>query len=111
MRLIGRKETVRKGNQPAVANVSVPVSSDTRPLAPGETVYLLTEVRDGLRIHEIGTRAHVLEDHGSVVVLHLFGSEAEIVTCPSDRVARAVEREVRGRVPRATGGWLRPTIA
>jgi len=87
------------------------VSSDTRPLAPGETVYLLTEVRDGLRIHEIGTRAHVLEDHGSVVVLHLFGSEAEVVTCPSDRVARAVAREVRGRVPRATGGWLRPTIA
>ncbi len=87
------------------------MSSDTRPLAPGETVYLLTEVRDGLRIHEIGTRAHVLEDHGSVVVLHLFGSAAAVVPCPSDRVARAVERVVRGRVPRATGGWLRPTIA
>jgi hypothetical protein len=87
------------------------VSSDTRPLAPGETVYLLTEVRDGLRIHEIGTRAHVRVDLGSVGVLQLCGSEAEVVTCPSDRVARAVEREVRGRVPRATGGWLRPTIA
>ncbi len=87
------------------------MSRDSRPLAPGETVYLLTEVRDGERIHEIGTHARVLEDHGTVVVLHLFGSEAEIVTCPSDRVARAVEREVRGRAPRAAGGWLRPTPA
>ena len=87
------------------------MSRDARPLAPGETVYLLTEVRDGERIHEIGTHARVLEDHGTVVVLHLFGSEAEIVTCPRDRVARAVEREVRGRVPRASGGWLRPTTA
>ncbi len=110
-RVIGRKENVRKENHRPLANVSVLVSSDARPLATGETVYLLTEVRDGPRIHEIGTHARVLEDHGAVVVLHLFGSEAEVVTCPRDRVARAVEREVRGRVPRATGGWLRPTTA
>lgn len=74
-------------------------------------MYLLTEVRDGPRIHEIGTRAHVLEDHGAVVVLHLYGSEAEVVTCPSDRVERAVERDARTRPPRATGGWLRATAA
>jgi hypothetical protein len=87
------------------------VSTDARRLEPGETVYLLTEVRDGARIHEIGTRAHVLEDHGGFVVLHLYGSEAEVVTCPSDRVVRAAERDVRTRPPRATGGWLRPTAA
>ena len=76
-------------------------------LAPGETVYLLREVRAGSRIHEIGTRAHVLADHGQVVVLHLDGSDAEIVTCPTDQVARAVERT---RAPRAAGAWLRPSL-
>ena len=85
--------------------------STDAPFVPGETVTLLTEVPDGQRIHEIGTRAHVLEDHGALVVLHLFGSEAEVVTCPSDRVARAVERDVRTRAPRARAGWLRPTAA
>ena len=40
---------------------------------PGETVYLLREVRAGRQIHEIGTRAHVLDDHGAVIVLHLDG--------------------------------------
>jgi hypothetical protein len=84
------------------------VSSDTRPLAPGETVYLLTEVRDGLRIHEIGTRAHVLEDHGSVVVLHFLGAEAEIATCPSDHVAPAVPARARAQRPAAP---FRPAIA
>jgi hypothetical protein len=74
-------------------------------------VYLLTEVRDGTRIHEIGTRAHVLEDHGAVVVLHLFGSEAEVVTCPSDHVAPAVDRIVRARAPHVSRGRLRPAAA
>ena len=83
---------------------------DDERFAPGEAVYLLAEVRAGYQIHEIGTRAHVLEGHGAVVVLHLSGSEAEVVTCPSDHVAPAVDRDVRARVPRATGGWLRPTM-
>ena len=86
------------------------MSNDARRLAPGETVYLLTEVRDGMRIHEIGTGAHVLEDHGAVVVLHLFGSEAEVVTCPSDHVAPAVDRIVR-RTPHVSRGWLRRAAA
>ena len=68
---------------------------------PGETVCLLREVRSGRQIHEIGTRAHVLADHGVVVVLHLDGSDAEVLTCPTDHVARAVERCARTPVPRA----------
>jgi hypothetical protein len=80
------------------------------PFAPGEAVYLLTELRVGRQIHEIGTRAHVLADHGAVVVLHLDGADAEVVTCPSGHVARTVERTARTPVPRAPRGWLRPTM-
>ena len=69
--------------------------------APGETVYLLREVRAGRQIHEIGTRARVLADHGAVIVLHLDGSDAEVVTCPTDHVARTVERPARMPVRRA----------
>lgn len=69
--------------------------------APGEMVCLLREVRAGRQIHEIGTRAHVLADHGAVVVLHLDGSSAEVVTCPTDHVARTVDRRARTPVPRA----------
>ncbi len=69
--------------------------------APGEAVYLLGEVLAGTQIHEIGTRARVLADHGAVVVLHLDGASAEVVTCPSDHVARTVERLARAPVPRA----------
>jgi len=69
--------------------------------APGETVYLLREVRAGRQIHEIGTRAHVLADHGVVIVLHLDGSDAEVLTCPTDHVARADERAARTPVPQA----------
>ncbi len=69
--------------------------------APGETVYLLREVRAGRQIHEIGTRARVLADHGAVIVLHLDGSDAEVVTCPTDHVARTVERLARMPVRRA----------
>ena len=75
-----------------------------------ETVYLLNEVRAGRQIHEIGTRAHVLADHGPVVVLHLDGADAEVVTCPTGHVARAVERAVRTPVPRAARVWLRPSL-
>ena len=69
--------------------------------APGETVYLLREVHAGRQIHEIGKGARVLADHGTVIVLHLDGSSAEVVTCPTDHVARTVERRTRKPVPRA----------
>jgi hypothetical protein len=79
----------------------------------GEGVYLSREVRAGDRIHEIGTRAHVLADHGHVIVLHLDSADAEVVTCPTGYVARAVdrvvERVVRTPVPRAASSWLRPS--
>ena len=78
--------------------------------APGETVYLLTEVRAGRQIHEIGTRAHVLADHGAVTVLHLDGSDAEIVTCPTHHVARAIVHAARAPVPRVARARLRPSM-
>jgi hypothetical protein len=78
--------------------------------APGETVFLLREVRAGRQTHEIGTRAHVLADHGAAIVLHLDGSDAEVVTCPTDHVARAAERVARTPVPRAARAWLRPSL-
>jgi hypothetical protein len=49
-------------------------------------------VRTGRQIHEIGTGAHVLADHGAATVLHLAGSNAEVVTCPSAASERAWER-------------------
>jgi hypothetical protein len=78
--------------------------------AQGERVHLLREVRAGRQIHEIGTRARVLADHGAVLVLHFDGADAEVATCPKDHVARAVERVARAPVPRATGAWLRPSL-
>jgi hypothetical protein len=78
--------------------------------APGEKVYLLREVRAGRRIHELGTRAHVLADHGHVIVLHLDSSDAEVVTCPTGHVARAVDRVTRPPFPRAASPWLRPSV-
>ena len=80
------------------------------PYAPGERVYLMREVRVGRQIHEIGTRAHVLADHGPVIVLHHDGSDAEVVTCPTDHVARDVERVARTPVPRAARASLRPSM-
>ena len=77
---------------------------------PGETVYLLREVRTGRQIHEIGSRAHVLTDHGAVIVLHLDGSEAEVVTCPSDHVTRAAAKVARTSSPRAARAVLRPSM-
>jgi len=65
------------------------MDGDARRFVTGETVTLLTEIHAADRIHEIGARARVLEDHGAVVVLHFHGSEAEIVTCPSAHLASA----------------------
>ena len=78
--------------------------------AAGEPVYLLREVHGSRQIHEIGTRAHVLADHGAVIVLHLDGGDAEVVTCPADHVARAVERVARTPVPPAARLRLRPSM-
>jgi hypothetical protein len=82
--------------------------SDARRFVTGETVTLLAEIHAADRIHEIGTRARVLEDHGAVVVLHLHGAEAEIATCPSDHVAPAVP--ARERAPRPAASF-RPATA
>ena len=79
--------------------------------ATGETVYLVKEVRAGDQIHEIGTGAHVLDDHGNVIVLHLDGSSAEIVTCPTDHVARRVRRLAHTPTPKAARALPRPSIA
>jgi hypothetical protein len=76
--------------------------------ATGETVFLLREVRAGRQIHEIGTRAHVLADHGAAIVLHLDGSDAEIVSCSADDVARSIGRVARTPAPWAARAWLRP---
>ena len=86
------------------------MDEDGERFAAGEQVYLLREVHGTRQIHEIGTRAHVLADHGAVIVLHLDGGEAEIVTCPVDHVARAVERVARTPVPLAARVWLRPSL-
>lgn len=79
-------------------------------VATGEHVYLLREVQGSRQIHEIGTRAHVLAVRGAVVVLHLDGGDAAVVTCPADHVATAVERVARTPVPPATRAWLRPSL-
>jgi hypothetical protein len=84
------------------------MSSDAPRFVTGETVTLLTEIHAAERIHEIGTRARVLEDHGAVVVLHFHGAEAEIVTCPSDHVAPAMP--ARPRAPRPATAF-RPATA
>ena len=78
--------------------------------AAGERVYLSREVHGSREIHEIGTRAHVLADHGPVVVLHLDGGDAEVVTCPADHVTRAIERAARATVPRPARASLRPAL-
>jgi hypothetical protein len=56
-------------------------------------------VRTGRQIHEIGTGAHVLADHGAATVLHLAGSNAEAVTRPSVDVVLAANRSARTRAP------------
>jgi len=84
---------------------------DGERLAPGERVFLSREVRASGQIHEIGTRAHVLADHGAVIVLHLDGADAEVVTCPADSVGRGDERVARTPVPRAARGSLPPATS
>jgi len=84
------------------------MSSHASRFVTGETVSILTEIHAGERIHEIGTRARVLADHGAVVVLHCHGAEAEIVTCPSDHVAPVAPAGTRAPRPAAS---FRPATA
>jgi len=68
------------------------------PIAPGEVVYLLTEVRAGERIHEIGTSARVFSTDGPYVALELGGGgERGTVSCPREHVALARRRPARQR--------------
>ena len=68
---------------------------------PGETVALLRDVHVGYQVYDAGTRARVLADHGALVVLHLCGSSAEVVTCPTGHVERVVASATRTPLTRA----------
>jgi hypothetical protein len=68
---------------------------------PGETVTLLRDVHVGYQVHEVGTRARVLADHGALVVLHLCGSSAEVLTCPTGHVERVIAGAARTPLTRA----------
>ena len=94
----------------SLPHVSTGMRQSGERLAAGEPVNLLREVRGNGQIHEIGTRAHVLADHGAVIVLHLDGGAAEVVTCPRGHVARVVERVPRARLPRPAHASLRPSM-
>jgi hypothetical protein len=80
--------------------------SGERTLEPGQIVYLLAELRaDGL-IHEIGTRAVVLEVTGSGVVVEPGGTPSP-VACAATDVEPAAERRLRGRRPAGAPARLR----
>ncbi len=76
------------------------------PIAPGEHVYLLAEVRAGDRIHEIGTSARVVAADASSLTLELGGT----VSCPREHVSPARSRRVRAAVWRSPAR-LRPATA
>jgi hypothetical protein len=57
----------------------------------GEVVYLLAELRSDERgpVHEIGSRARVLDADGDRLTLAVDnGSDEDVVTCPRGLVAR-----------------------
>jgi hypothetical protein len=59
--------------------------------AGGEVVYLLTELRSAEQgpVHEIGSRARVLEADGDQLTLAVgYGRLESVVTCSRDLVAR-----------------------
>jgi hypothetical protein len=76
------------------------------PIAPGEIVYLLAEVRAGDRIHEIGTSARVVAADASSLTLELGGT----VSCPREHASPARSRRVRDRARRSSAGF-RPATA
>ncbi len=65
------------------------------PIAPGEVVYLLAEVRAGDRIHEIGTSALVVAADASSLTLELGGSDT--ISCRRERVAPVRRTGTRAR--------------
>jgi hypothetical protein len=73
------------------------------PIAPGELVYLLAEVRAGERIHEIGTSGRVVAADASSLMLELGGTGRGTVSCPREHVSPARARRVRE--------WARPSSA
>lgn len=58
----------------------------------GEVVYLVSELVVEGAIHEIGTRALVLEDHATGLALEVGG---HAVTCPREAVAPRRRRSSR----------------
>jgi len=60
--------------------------------AAGEVVYLASELSAGGAIHEIGTRALVLEDRTTALALEVGG---HAVTCPREAVAPRRHRSSR----------------
>ena len=65
---------------------------DNADTAPGEVVYLLAELRSGHEgpVHEIGSRARVLESDGERLTLAVgHGRDEDVVTCPRSLVARS----------------------
>jgi hypothetical protein len=68
---------------------------------PSDTVFLLAEHRSATsgRVHEIGTRARVVERLDGMLVLEIAG---ETLHCPDELVS--TERSARARPPRA---WVR----
>ncbi len=69
-------------------------------IAPGDVVYLLTEIRTGDRIHEIGTRARVVAAAAATLTLELGAPDPGTVSCPRDHVALAAHRRAHVRTGR-----------
>ncbi len=64
---------------------------DDRDATTGEVVYLLAELRSEERgpVHEIGSRARVLDAEGDRLTLAVAcGTDEEVVTCPTSLVER-----------------------
>ena len=79
------------------------------PIAPGDVVYLLTEVTAGDRIHEIGTSARVAAADAAALTLELGGADPVTVSCPPEHVAPAGRRHVSARGRRVSA--FRPATA
>ncbi len=63
------------------------------PIAPGEVVHLLAEVRAAGRIHEIGSAARVVAVDGSSLTLELGGA-GDTISCPREHVSPTRRRRV-----------------
>jgi hypothetical protein len=79
------------------------------PIAPGDVVYLLAEVRAGGRIHEIGTSARVVAADASFSTLEHGGSGRDLVSCPREHVSPARARRVREETRRSSAAFRAAT--